>query len=104
MVCSIWKHIAVLRDGSELANHSEHMVKRACFKWGLGRELYDSPFIWVPSNKCNLVQQGNKWTCYDKCKVAKIAVESNEYGRKRITGIRIVEEKTGNIAFSWRES
>lgn len=78
--------------------------KRAGFAWGIGRELYSAPFIWVPSTKCNLSQRGNKWTCYDKFKVAKIAIEANEYGRKRITGIRIVEEKTGNIVFSWRES
>ena len=22
--------------------------KRACFKWGIGRELYTAPFVWVP--------------------------------------------------------
>ena len=25
--------------------------KRACFNWGIGRELYTAPFIWVPANK-----------------------------------------------------
>lgn len=37
--------------------------KRACFNWGLGRELYTAPFIWIPADKCN-ISQGNK--CYDK--------------------------------------
>lgn len=28
-----------------VANHSEYNVKRACFNWGIGRELYDYPII-----------------------------------------------------------
>ena len=28
--------------------------KRACFNWGIGRELYTAPFIWVPGDKCNI--------------------------------------------------
>ena len=23
--------------------------KRACFNWGIGRELYSAPFIWIPA-------------------------------------------------------
>ena len=25
--------------------------KRACFNWGIGRELYTAPFIWIPAGK-----------------------------------------------------
>ena len=25
--------------------------KRACFNWGIGRELYSAPFIWIPAGK-----------------------------------------------------
>ena len=25
--------------------------KRACFNWGIGRELYTAPFIWIPAAK-----------------------------------------------------
>lgn len=46
--------------------------KRACTNWGIGRELYTSPFIWVPSSKCNL--NGNK--CYDKFSVREIEYDS----------------------------
>ena len=28
--------------------------KRACFNWGIGRELYTAPFIWIPSDKCDI--------------------------------------------------
>lgn len=36
--------------------------KRAAFAFGIGRELYTAPFIWIPADKCNI--SGNK--CYDK--------------------------------------
>lgn len=42
--------------------------KRACFNWGIGRELYTSPFIWIPAEKCN-IKAGK---CYDKFKVSEI--------------------------------
>lgn len=28
---------------------SSDSFKRACFNWGIGRELYTAPFIWIPS-------------------------------------------------------
>ena len=33
--------------------------KRACFNWGIGRELYTAPFIWISSDKCKIVDKGN---------------------------------------------
>lgn len=29
--------------------------KRACFNWGIGRELYTAPFIWIPAGDCKVV-------------------------------------------------
>lgn len=69
----------------------------------IGRELYTAPFIWVPSTKCNITPQGNKFVCYDKFKVAKVAVSEDDRGRRRISGIRIVNEKSGQVVFSWKE-
>lgn len=47
--------------------------KRACFNFGIGRELYSAPFIWVPENKCNIKKGGNgKLQCFDKFMVEKI--------------------------------
>ena len=87
------------RAGTGVANRLEHKVKRACFKWGIGRELYTAPFIWVPAEKCNIKQGKNgKFTCYDRFRVAKVAIEGG-----RIRGLRIVNAKTGAIAFSWKE-
>ena len=42
--------------------------KRACVNWGIGRELYTAPFIWVSANKANI----NNKKCSDKFVVEKI--------------------------------
>ena len=31
--------------------------KRAGFKWGIGRELYTSPFIYISADKCNIQEK-----------------------------------------------
>lgn len=45
--------------------------KRACVNWGIGRELYTAPFIWIPANLCSI--QDKK--CYDKFRVVEIGYD-----------------------------
>lgn len=68
--------------------------KRACFNWGIGRELYTAPFIWIPADKCNI----NNGKCYDKFIVEKIAIEN-----KRITGLAIYNTTKEIRAFVYYE-
>ena len=71
--------------------------KRACVNWGIGRSLYTAPFIWVPKEKCQIVQQNGKNVCRDRFAVAKIQIDDGV-----ITGIRIVNQSQGGeVAFSW---
>lgn len=50
--------------------------KRACFNWGIGRELYTAPFIWFPTNYCTIVKGANgKITTYDKFKITAIDIQ-----------------------------
>lgn len=49
--------------------------KRACFNWGIGRELYTAPYIWVKAADVNLTQKNNKYTTYDRFVVDKITVK-----------------------------
>ena len=58
--------------------------KRAGFNWGIGRELYTSPFIWIPADKCNIKENKGKKACYDK-----FVVEAIEIKNKEITGLAI---------------
>ena len=69
-----------------------YTFKRACFNWGIGRELYTSPFIWIPADKCNI----NNGKCHDKFKVEKIQIEN-----KVITGLAIYNETKKERAFVW---
>lgn len=64
--------------------------KRACFNWGIGRELYTAPFIWVPSERCK-IREGK---CYDKFTVTSISIKD-----KKITGLTICNEATGEVVF-----
>lgn len=102
----VWKDNAGSPSNMEAAKgEASDCIKRSGFAWGIGRCLYTAPFIWVNSDKCNLIPRGNGFTCNDRFKVAKIQIdESPETGRRRITGIRIVNEKTGQIVFSWKEN
>ncbi len=71
--------------------------KRACFNWGIGRELYTAPFIWIPKEKCNIRQQNGKYICTDKFNVEAIEIKD-----KVITGIAI---KSGeNRVFACRKN
>ena len=52
--------------------------KRACFNWGIGRELYSAPFIWISAEDANIKQGGNgKLQCYDKFVVEQILYDDN---------------------------
>lgn len=46
--------------------------KRACFNWGIGRELYTAPFIYVSEKQCKIYEQNGKLKCNDKFAVEKI--------------------------------
>lgn len=61
--------------------------KRACFNWGIGRELYTPPFIWVTD--CT-IENGK---CTDKFFVKKVTYEN-----KVIKDLVIVNKK-GNVVF-----
>jgi hypothetical protein len=60
--------------------------KRACVNWGIGRELYTSPLIWIPGQYVKISKnEKGKWCTYDKFKVERI-----KYNDKReIIGLSI---------------
>ena len=72
--------------------------KRACFNWGIGRELYTAPFIWVKAEGCTALKQKQNggWACFDNFSVERIRIEN-----KKIVGLSIVNQKSGQRVFSW---
>ena len=70
--------------------------KRACVNWGIGRELYTAPFIWVKKDDCNIsATSGDRFRCYDKFKVVKLTYKKNG----DIDGLCIRNENTGKNVF-----
>ena len=78
----VWKSDCGVESNTEAQKgEASDSFKRACFNWGIGRELYTSPFIWVPASKCNI----DNGKCYDRFAVEKIAIEN-----KKITALSII--------------
>ena len=70
--------------------------KRACVNWGIGRELYSAPFIWVKGEDANIEMGKNgKYRCNDKFSVLKLTY--NKDGD--IDGLAISNNKTGKMVF-----
>lgn len=69
--------------------------KRAGFMLGIGRELYTAPFIWVPTEKCNVKPGKNgRMQCYDSFRCEKVRIESGQ-----ITGLSIYNDSKGCRAY-----
>ena len=73
--------------------------KRACFNWGIGRELYTAPFIWIGAGDCKItdVDRGGKkvYTCSERFRVSKIG-----YDNERNINTLIIKNKNGKVVYS----
>ena len=47
--------------------------QRACFNWGVGRELYSAPFIWIPAAKAGIQKKGDKYVSSERFTVSEIS-------------------------------
>jgi len=52
--------------------------KRSSVNWGIGRELYTAPFIWVKNDSVTLVDKNGKKSTYDKFTVEQIIIENKK--------------------------
>ena len=68
--------------------------KRACFNWGIGRELYTAPFIWIPANYADIRQKDGKLYCQDHFSVSSISYN----GSREISQITIVNDSKNRMA------
>jgi len=73
--------------------------KRACFNWGIGRELYTAPFIWISADKVEIKQKDGKYVCYEHFKVTEIQYND----AREITALTISNEK-GNVLYQFKKS
>lgn len=73
--------------------------KRACFNWGIGRELYTAPFIWITPGLVTLKEKkagSGQYTTYDKFRVTQIIVEGGE-----IKALAIKNDSLNKMAFKF---
>lgn len=72
--------------------------KRACFNWGIGRELYSAPFIWISSDKVKIEKNDKgKFVTYDRFKVIEIGY--NDAGS--INKLTVISEKSGKEVYRY---
>ena len=71
--------------------------KRACFNWGIGRELYTAPFIFVKSGDCKVESKrsGSGYTCNDHFYVSDIGYDDNRV----INRLQIRHQKSNKVVF-----
>ena len=69
--------------------------KRACVNFGIGRELYTSPFIWIKATDCTIIENKGKFVCRDKFIVEAIKYDES----KNITNLSIVNSTTNKRVF-----
>lgn len=72
--------------------------KRACFNWGVGRELYTAPFIWIPAELADIEKRGERYVTKDRFRVQAIAYNS----RREISALSIVNSR-GKTVYSLKE-
>lgn len=69
--------------------------KRAGFKWGIGRELYTAPFIWITPDKCSIEDRKGRKACFDTFRVVEIGYDE----KNEINKLIIANEKRGIDVF-----
>ena len=93
----VWKDDAGAPSNMESQKgEASDAFKRACFKHGIGRELYTAPFIWITPDGANITASGQKYACYDRFRVTEIA-----YDLDRICYLEIYNEKMKKIVYTW---
>ncbi len=72
--------------------------KRACFNWGIGRELYTAPFIWIPADRADIQKRGNRFVCSSRFTVKAIAYNAD----REIISLTVCGED-GKTVYAWKE-
>lgn len=69
--------------------------KRACFNWGIGRELYSAPRIWIGAREAGIKTGNTGKLLYDPFKVTRISYDAY----RNIVDLEINNEKTGKLVY-----
>lgn len=65
--------------------------KRACFNWGIGRELYTAPDIWVPASRTHIREDKKRKDHH--ITTDRFSVQSISYnGQREISSLTVVDQ------------
>lgn len=77
---------------------SSDAFKRACFNWGIGRELYSAPFIWIDISELEIKEKNGK-----KALKSVPIVSDIQYSEEReIIALKLVNNH-GVVLFDWKK-
>lgn len=86
--------------------------KRAGFNWGIGRELYSAPFVYIQLDKSEYIERNGKLTSNAKFKVKDIAYDENRNivrlvvvdskGKARYTFGENTQQQTQETVYNWQ--
>ena len=86
--------------------------KRAGFNWGIGRELYSAPFVYIQLDKSEYSERNGKLTSNAKFKVKDIAYDENRNivrlvvvdskGKTRYTFGENTQQPTQETVYNWQ--
>ena len=75
--------------------------KRACFNWGIGRELYSAPFIWVSAKDAEIKPKDGKFYYSDRFSVASISYNDD----REIISLAIANNsKKGKLVYQFHSA
>lgn len=95
----IWKQdVGVESYSDKEKGEASDAFKRAAFCWGIGRELYTAPFIWIDAGHCEITQDNNRYVCRDRFDVREMEVIDG-----KITALTIINQ-TGAPVFIYGNS
>jgi hypothetical protein len=98
----LWKDDAGTESNTEAEKgNASDARKRSGFAFGLGRELYTSPFVWVKAGDCKIVEDKrakNGLTCRDRFTVTDVEIKN-----KKIVKLEIRNDSNGKRVFAWGE-
>ena len=102
----VWKSDCGVESETEAEKgEASDAFKRAGFKWGIGVELYNSPFIWlnVPTTQVDDGKGGKKWALSDRFQRFEVSdIHIND--DRTIDRLVIVDQKSGEVVYSFGDN
>lgn len=83
--------------GDKEKGEASDAFKRSGFKFGIGRELYTAPFIWIQAKDMHLKPKSKGFETYDHFSIVEIDYNID----REISYLTIKNDRTGNIVYTY---